>query len=111
MKYGRSISPQDRDILKELKRYWRNSVKIDFDIIQEPCIFFDFHGAWNLVYKLSLDGAYNNSRWSYVQQIHSAIISFIREQKKIKYEDEQKYQENFKKKRQEIATHGFKDEV
>ena len=103
MEYGRLISPQDKDILKELKRYWRNSVKIDFDITHEPCIFFEYCGAWNLVYKLSKDGSYQRNRWSYVSDIHDAIRSFIVFQKQIRYEEEKKYQENFERKRSEFT--------
>lgn len=103
MKYGRFISHQDEDILKELKSYWGKSVKIDFDITHEPCIFFDYYGAWNLVYKLSKDGSYLNTRWSYVSNIHSAIINFIQFQRTIKLEEEKKYQDNFERKRFEFT--------
>jgi len=111
MEYGRHISPQDEDILKELKKYWRDSVKIDFDIVHEPCIFYNYHGLWDIVYKLSKDGTYTKNRWSYVQDAHRAIISFVREQKAISYEQEKKYQENFHKKREEIKTKGFRDDI
>jgi hypothetical protein len=99
MNYGRSISPQDENILEELKDYWRDSVKIDFDIAHEPCIFFDYHGSWNIVYKLSKDGNYKKNRWSYVQDTHNAIRNFIKQQKEISYEQEKKFQEEFNKKR------------
>ena len=111
MQYGRQISPYDKDILKELKNYWKDSVKIDFDILHEPCIFYNYHGAWNVVYKLSRDGSYIEKKLIYVQNAHNAIFSFIREQRKISYEQEKQYQENFHKKREEIKKDGFKDAI
>jgi len=112
MNFGRGISPQDYSILNELlTHYSKDEVKIDFDITQEPCIFYNYYGSWNLVYKLSKDGSYTKNRWSYVHDIHNAIISFIKEQKKVTYEQEKKYQESFKKKRKELSTGKFKEDL
>jgi hypothetical protein len=111
MQYGRHISPQDRDILKELQSQWRDDVKIDFDIVHEPCIFYNYFGAWNIVYKLSKDGSYLQNRWHYVLHAHEAILSFLREQKAVSYEQEKKYQEKFYEKRKEIETKGFQDNI
>lgn len=103
MEYGRSISPQDKDILRELQTHWKKSVKIDFDITHEPCIFFNYCGVWNLVYKLSKDGSYLRTRWSYVRDIDDAIIHYIEYQRSVSIEDEQKYQSNFASRRSKFT--------
>ena len=101
MNNGREASPQDKEILEELQRYWGNSVKIDLDITHEPCIFYELYGVWNIVYKLSKDGSYLGNRWTYVQNAHRAIMNFIREQRKISYEQEKRFQDAFERKKRE----------
>lgn len=108
---GRKVSKWDIEILNHLQQHYHNSVKIDFDIINEPCIFFNYYGSWNVVYKLSKDGTYTQKRWHYVLQAHEAIQNFIIEEEKNKKFDEIKHQEAFLKQREKNKKQGLKDDL
>ncbi len=111
---GRGISRWDEDILRDLKSFWHDKVKIDFDIISEPCIFFQYNNSsFEIVYKLSANGKYVRNRWHYVKRAHDAILSCC-EQKYIdghNTENDKKNRENFLKHRDKIKKHGFKDDL
>lgn len=94
IKPGRQISPKDKDIFKELsKHYPKDRVKLDLDIMSEPCIYYRFHAAWEPVYKLSSDGNYIRNRWYYVVQATNAIQAHLRD----KWELERKHKLNGRK--------------
>ncbi len=101
---GRQISLQDERILQIMLDHDDN-VKIDFDIMNEPCIFYEYKGEWDIVYKLSKDGTYTQHPWYYAVQAHRAIINYlIQQKKKTKETDERLYQENFYKKRAQLRS-------
>lgn len=117
MKFGRKISPKDMEILDELKSKWGNSIKIDFDMVQEPCIFYNYYGMWSMVYKLSASGNYVRNRWYYVSHCHNLILEFIhiqneqRAKRQITYESEKLKDEQFKKQQNIYKNKGFRDIV
>ena len=76
---GRKVTRYDKDILNALKSKYTSYVKIDFDILNEPCIFFEYMGPWEMVYKLSASGRYYRNINFYCTQINAAITDFIKE--------------------------------
>lgn len=111
---GRQITPSDREIFHELQREWGAKIKLDFDMVNEPCIFFRYNsGPFELVYKLSATGSYKQKRWHYVQQAHRAIIELCKEY----YEKEQNTKqdavdhEDFMKQRDKFRKEGFRDDL
>lgn len=109
----RQANQQDYEILKDLKSKWHDNVKIDYDIISEPCIFYCYHGLWDVVYKLSQDGTYLKDRWHYVLSAHNAIMNYIKneDQRQMKYDEGNKYREKTNEKREDIAKNGFRDNI
>lgn len=109
--FGRAVSPKDKEILKELNHHWRGQVKIARDVLSEPCIFFQWDGPWDIVYKLSQSGDYSGTKSRYVWEANRAIIAYCkqREQVKLKWKEEKEYQEKANQMQKTIATHGLKD--
>ncbi len=111
--YGRGVTSYDLDILRELQKIFSKSiVKIDFDILSEPCIFFKYKGPFDVVYKLSRDGTYQRSLGHYVIQARNAIYAYARKRNEeiINAQEEMKYQEGTLKMRDKIRKEGFKDD-
>jgi len=108
----RAISKADLDILSDLQEHYsKDEVKIDYDIMNEPAIFYNWFGSWNVVYKLSNDGAYIGKRWDYVHNAHTAIKSFRQEMLNKANEDERKYQEDVLKMRNKFSKGKFEDNL
>jgi hypothetical protein len=108
----RAISNADLDILHDLQEHYSNKeIKIDYDIMGEPAIFYNWFGSWNIVYKLSQNGAYMGKRWDYVSNAHAAIKSFRQEMLNKANEDERKYQEEVLKMRNKFSKGEFKDDL
>lgn len=114
---GRAVSKYDEDILNALKSKYTDYIKIDFDMLSEPCIFFKYRGPWEMVYKLSATGKYARSMNLYCYQINEAIKEFIKERDQIIAQqklDEGKVVEEdkqFKKQRDIFKKEGFKDNL
>lgn len=111
---GRQISRKDGEILKELQTQWGSKVKIDFDMLNEPCIFFEYNSHWEIVYKLSQSGDYLDKRWHYVKQCHDAIIAFCKEEYRLEQKKKQDYKiqdESFRQTREKFIKEGFKDNL
>jgi len=79
---GRGATEYDKDILEQLKIKYSDSVTIDFDMLNEPCIFFMYKGPAEMVYKLSANGEYVRPMEFYCIQADNAIISFMEGQDK-----------------------------
>ncbi len=112
---GRRISEYDNDILNELKTKYSNYVKIDFDILNEPCIFLKYRGPWEMIYKLSSNGQYVRPRIFYCMQIDDAITDFVKSRDEVitrkKYNEfnSDKMNKSFEKQREQLKSTGFKD--
>lgn len=115
---GRQFNNSDKEIYHELLKYHSPSdVKLDYDVIMEPCIFARKLSGWAPVYKLSLDGNYSRKRSDYVYDAAAAISKYFREQwiafqlSKLKDSEESKFQEDFAKTQKLFAEQGFRDNL
>ena len=115
---GRGVSPRDKQIFRELLTYYpKDRIKLDLDIMSEPCIFFRFYGTWDPVYKLSKDGNYSRTRRYYTYQANQAIQQYCKSRwyehrlNKINYKQEKETFEQTMKMQKQFATEGFKDNL
>lgn len=109
----RAASQYDLDILKELKTYWHNQIKIDTDITGNPCLFIKYKGPWDIFYILSDNGRYIHQRSHYVIQAHAAALNYCEKKDKeyINAKKEKEYSEKFDKLKTRIDKKGFVDDL
>lgn len=114
---GRGTTEYDIDILEELKKKYSDSVKIDSDILSEPCIFFKYKGPWEMVYKLSANGQYFRPMVFYCIQIDNAIKEFMNSrddlirQQKLNEIEALENSKKFEKQREHFSDKGFIDKL
>lgn len=108
---GRKISKYDIEILTSLQKiFTKDMIKIDYDVLHEPCIFVHYKGPWNVVYKLSQRGSYFRSMGYYLIIAREEIESHCKS-RDIQVANEKAEllaQENIHKLQQRIQQKGFK---
>lgn len=114
---GRGVSEYDQDILDALKTKYSDTIKIDLDILSEPCIFLRYKGPWEMVYKLSANGEYVRPLNFYCEQIDNAISEFMKSRDDIirrnKLNELKAIEDNkkFENQRDKFKNVGFKDNL
>jgi hypothetical protein len=112
MRQKRRATSEEMYIIEELEKiFGKGRVRIDYDIMSEPCIFFAYKGPHDVVYKLTPDGRYSRNAGHYIVQARDAIIEYIKQRDLEIYnaEKERQYQQNMNTTRERVAQGNLSD--